>query len=183
MAPKQVLGHNKNLEVYQRTLAQSDFGNRQPACTNAENQLVPVCDVSAKEAFGEWKSAHILRDHIAIEAGFSKSAFQAQCVILDDTRFVHVKKNSAWFIAAVGGPQCKKGGLPAVQVIDELCSKIFGKHYKDAGAGDGDRNRGEDGENDEEVEQNDEVAEFDPMSQLEVECAPDFALETPKKKV
>ena len=96
-------------------------------------------------------------------------------------KFVHVKKNAPWFIAAVGGPQLKKGNMPSVHVIDVLYSKVFGKQYKNTTHEDEDRNRGEDDDN-EEVVKDEEVAEDDPMSML-FECAPDIVLETPKKKV
>ena len=128
---------------------------------------------------------HILIDHVALEAGFSKQAYQAQCVTMDDAgeawKFVHVKKNSPWFITAVGGPMLKKGNMPSVHVVDVLTSKVFGKHYKDTTHEDGDRSRGEDDDN-EEVVKDDEVAEDDPMLML-FDCAPDLVLETPKNKV
>ena len=120
---------------------------------------------------------HILIDHVALEAGFSKQAYQAQCVTMEDAgkawKFVHVKQNSPWFIAAVGGPMLKKGNMPSVHVVDVLTSKVFGK--------DGDRSRGEDDDN-EEVVKDDEVAEDDPMLML-FDCVPDLVLETPKQKV
>ena len=65
---------------------------RQPACTNAENALVLVCAPEAKQSLGEWQSANILTDHIALEAGFSKHAYQAQCVTCEEQKFVHVNK-------------------------------------------------------------------------------------------
>ena len=65
---------------------------RQPACTNAEDALVPVCAPEAKQPLGEWQSANILTDHIAMEIGFSKHAYQAQCVTCEEQKFVHVKK-------------------------------------------------------------------------------------------
>ena len=69
----------------------------------------------------------------------------------------------------------KKGDMPVVHVIDVLYSKVFGKQYKNTTHEDEDRSRGEDLDNEE------EVAEDDPMAQL-FECAPDIELETPKKK-
>ena len=126
---------------------------------------------------------HVLIDHIAIEAGFSKHAYQAQCVVMDSgdeaCKFVHVNKQPPWFVAAVGGPMLKKGHMLSVHVVDVLTSKVYGKHYKYANHEDGDRSRGEDGEN-EEVLKDEENAEIDPMDML-FECAPD--LETPTKKV
>ena len=73
----------------------------------------------------------------------------------------------------------KKGHMPSVHVVDVLTSKVYGKHCKDANHEDGDRSRGEDGEN-EEVLKDAENADIDPMDML-AECAPD--LETPKTKV
>ena len=74
---------------------------RQPACTSAESKLVPVCQQEASKQLGAWKSANVLTDHIALEAGFSKQAYQAQCVTLDhagrEDKFVHVKKNPIGF--------------------------------------------------------------------------------------
>ena len=177
-----VTGHNKNKEVVARARTHIEFANKEFACTDAENQLEPMCKSQAKETFGAWTPVQILSDHIAMEAGFSKSAFQAQCVTYDGVRYVHVKKGSPWFIAAVGGPQCKKGNMPAVQVIDQLCAKIFGNNYTTVGAEDQDRSRGEDGEHDEDVEREPDDAgeEIDPMSQLTA-CVPEAELQTPKK--
>ena len=72
----------------------------------------------------------------------------------------------------------KKGHMSSVHVVDVLTSKVYGKLCKDANHEDGDRSRGEDGEN-EEVLKDEENAEIDPMGML-FECAPD--LETPKKQ-
>ena len=69
---------------------------KQPATTSAENQFVPICRNESQAALGAWKSVQILTDHIALEAGFSKQAYQAQCVTMDHAgeawKFVHVKK-------------------------------------------------------------------------------------------
>ena len=174
------LGHNKNKDVLTRARAQIEYIDIEPACTVAENQLVPMCTSKAKDTLGDWKSVHIRNDHIALQAGFSKVPFQGQCVTMDGVRYIHVKKNSPWFIAAVGGPQLKKGGLPSVQVIDQFCSKVFGNNYTDVEAEDQDRSRGEDDEPDEGVEPADADADHDPMNQLEECAATEF--ETPKKK-
>ena len=173
-------GHNKNKDVLTRARAQIEYIDIELACTVAENQLVPMCTSKAKDTLGDWKSVHIRNDHIALQAGFSKVPFQGQCVTMDGVRYIHVKKNSPWFIAAVGGPQLKKGGLPSVQVIDQLCSKVFGNNYTDVEAEDQDRSRGEDDEPDEGVEPADADADHDPMNQLEECAATEF--ETPKKK-
>ena len=81
-----------------RTRALDALVSRQPATANAENQLAPICGPHAKDALGEWKSAHVLTDHIAMEAGYSKHAYQAQCVVMDIgdevCKFVHVKQKS-----------------------------------------------------------------------------------------
>ena len=70
-----VLGHNKNKEVLKRARAQGEFADSvsEPACTVAENQLVPMCSCQAQDTLGDWKSVTIRNDHIAIQAGFSKS--------------------------------------------------------------------------------------------------------------
>ena len=124
----------------------------------------------------------MLIDHIAIEAGFSKHASQAQCVIMgigdEVCKFVHVTRQLPWFVAAVGGPMLKKGHMPTVHVVDVLTTKVHGNKYKDASHEDGDRSRGEDEEN-EEVLKDEENAEIDPMDML-IACAPDF--ETTKNK-
>ena len=148
---------------------------KMPANPSAENQLAPFCESDAKTQLGAWKPAQILIDHIALEAGFSKQAYQAQCFTMDDVKYVHVKKNAPWFIAAVGGPQAKKSSMPSVQVIDLLYSKVFGKEFKHITHESEDRSRGEDLDNE------DEFADDDPIAQL-FECAPDIELETPKKK-
>ena len=74
----------------------SAWVGRQPACTSEENKLVPVCAPEASQALGVWKSANVLTDHIALEAGFSKQPYQAQCLTIDngsgEEKFVHVKK-------------------------------------------------------------------------------------------
>ena len=170
-------GHNKNAENLARTRAHMSFCERLPACKDAENQLVPTCELRAKETIGPWKSVCILTDYIAIEGGFSKHPFQGQCVTMDDVRYVHVKKNAPWFVAAVGGPNAKRGGLPAVRILDLLGAKLFGKSYTEVGDEDQDCSRGEDGELDD-GELDDAGAEHDPMNELE-ECAPEA--ETPKK--
>ena len=119
---------------------------RQPACTNAENALVPVCAPEAKQSLGEWQSANILTDHIAMDIGFSKHAYQAQCVTCEEQKFVHVRKNEPWFVAAVGGPSCKRCCLPSVCVLDLLQDELSDKFDKEGGD-DADRGRGENGEN------------------------------------
>ena len=154
---------------------------RQPASTSAENQFAPICGPHAQDALGAWKSVRVLIDHIAIEAGFSKHAFQAQCVVIDVgdevCKFVHVKKQHPWFVAAVGGAVLKKGHIPIVHVVDVLTAKVHGKSYKDAimktvtAVAAKTEN--------EEVLKDEENAETDPMDML-FECAPD-PLETPKK--
>ena len=69
---------------------------KQPACTSPESKVVPVCELEASDTLGAWRSANVLTDHIALEAGFSKQAYQAQCVTFDygcgEEKFVHVKK-------------------------------------------------------------------------------------------
>ena len=149
--------------------------SRHPATTSAENRLAPICESDAKAQLGAWKPAQILIDHVALEAGFSKQAFQAQCFTMDDVKYVRVKKNAPWLIAAVGGPQAKKNSMPSVQVVDLLYSKVFGKEFKHITHESEDRSRGEDLDNE------DEFADDDPMAQL-FECAPDIEMETPKKK-
>ena len=86
------------------------------------------------QSLGAWKSATVLTDHISLEVGFSKQAMLAQCLTVDygggQEKFIHLKKNASWFIAAVGGPNCKRSGLPAVRVIDALHSKLFSQLNK-----------------------------------------------------
>ena len=61
----------------------------------------------------------------------------AQCLTVDygggEEKFIHLKKNSPWFIAAVGGPNCKRCSLPAVYVLeaiqDKLCRRQTAAHY------------------------------------------------------
>ena len=79
----------------------------QPACTSPESKVVRVCEPEASNTLGAWRSANVLTDHIALEVGFSKQPYQAQCVTLDraggQERFVRLNK-STWFLAAVRGP-------------------------------------------------------------------------------
>ena len=80
---------------------------RQPACTNAEDALVLVCAPEAKQSLGEWQSANILTDHIALEICFSKHAYQAQCVTCEEQQFVHVKK-CTMVCCSCGWPELQK---------------------------------------------------------------------------
>ena len=70
---------------------------RQPACTSAGSKLALVCQQEVSQALGAWKSANVLTDHIALEAGFSKQAYQPQRVTTDcvggEEKFVHVQQN------------------------------------------------------------------------------------------
>ena len=72
--------------------------SKQPATTIAEDQMVPICKLEVKKAHGAWKPVHILVDQIAIEAGFSKSSYQAQSLTIEEAgetcRFVHVTKKN-----------------------------------------------------------------------------------------
>ena len=170
----QVRGHN-------RSKALASLVSRQP-CNSSLQPQVPICQTEAKKELGEWHTAKILVDHIALEAGFAKQPYQAQCLTAEcgetEWKFVHVTKNIPWFLAAVGGPQCKRGTLQSVLVIDTLASTVFGKTdwglHADRSCGEcgesEDRRDGECGENEEE----------DPMSILMDVSEP--AWETPKKK-
>ena len=84
---------------------------RQPATTIAEDQLVPACAPEVQKGYGAWKPASILSDNIAIEAGFSKTSYEAASFSMEfggeTWRFVHVRKQNAWFVAAVGGPMLR----------------------------------------------------------------------------
>ena len=84
---------------------------RQPACTSAESKLVPVCEPEARQALGAWKSAHVLTDHIALESGFSKQAYQAQCVTFEydgrEWKFVHLKQITL-VSSSCGWPELQK---------------------------------------------------------------------------
>ena len=150
----------------------------QPACTSPESKVVPVCEPEASNTLGAWRSANVLTDHIALEVGFSKQPYQAQCVTLDraggQERFVHLKQNSTWFLAAVGGPKTCRSGLPAVTVIETLCDKVCGPSdtqvVEDADNG---------GENEEAVKEHPTVQD-DPMLMLGA-YAPVCELEAPKK--
>lgn len=128
------------------------------------------------QSLGAWKSATVLTDHISLEVGFSKQAMLAQCLTVDygggEEKFIHLKKNSPWFIAAVGGPNCKRSSLPAVRVIDALQSKLFGAGNKQV-VDDADRGGGEHSEKE-------EAYDPDPMDLLGADLGcPE--LETPKK--
>lgn len=97
--------------------------------------LSPICEHEVKN-LGAWKPFTILVDHVAIEAGFSKHSYQAQCVTLEsggaNLKFLHLRKQASWFVAAVGGPKLgAKGEMPTVTVIDELTAKVFGGDFKD----------------------------------------------------
>ena len=155
----------------------------QPACTSAESKVAPVCEPQAMNTLGKWKSAIVLTDHIALEVGFSKQAYQAQCMTVDcvggQEKFVHLKKKSTWFLAAVGGPKTNRSGLPAVTVVDTLNDKIFGPSDKQVDWQDADRGRGERGEIEQEVTEDQQIPD-DPMLLLGA-CAPVSKLETPQK--
>ena len=97
--------------------------------------LSPICEHEVKN-LGAWKPFTILVDHVAIEAGFSKHSYQAQCVTLEsggaNLKILHLRKQASWFVAAVGGPKLgAKGEMPTVTVIDELTAKVFGGDFKD----------------------------------------------------
>ena len=85
--------------------------SRQPACTRAESQLVPVCRQEAMQSLGAWKSASVLTDHISLEVGFSKQACQAQCLTVDygggEEKFVHLKKITL-VSSSCGWPELQK---------------------------------------------------------------------------
>ena len=146
----------------------------QPACTSAESKVAPVCEPQAMNTLGKWKSAIVLTDHIALEVGFSKQAYQAQCMTVDcvggQEKFVHLKKRSTWFLAAVGGPKTNRSGLPAVTVVDTLNDKIFGQSDKQVDRQD---------EIEQEVTKDQQIPD-DPMLLLGA-CAPVTMLETPQK--
>ena len=134
---------------------------KQLACTSPASKVVPVCELEASGTLGAWRSANVLTDHIALEAGFSKQPYQAQCVTLDraggQERFVHLNKNATWFLAAVGGPKTLRCGLPAVTVIETLCDKVFGRSDKQVV---------EDEEENEEAVTESLTVEDDPMQML-----------------
>ena len=140
--------------------------------------ILPMCEREEDQHIGTWKALKVLEDQIVLQIGFAKAPHQAPCLKIDiegvPHRFVHVKKGATWFVAAVGGPQLKKGDMPTVTVLDELTQKLFvdslSKDIDDepeiAVAAMG------------EVQDEDNV--FDPMSQLNAfEDSP--PLETPKK--
>ena len=91
---------------------------------------------------------------------------------------MHVKNNSPWFIAAVGGPNCKRSSLPAVYVIEALQDKMFDT-FDNQVVDDADRGRGEDGEHEEGATE-DLPGEDDPKLLLGA-CSPDHQPETPQK--
>ena len=103
------LGHNKNKDVLTRARAQIEYIDIEPACTVAENQLVPMCTSKAKDTLGDWKSVHIRNDHIALQAGFSKVPFQGQCVTMDGVRYIHVKKKQSMVHSSGWRPTVEKG--------------------------------------------------------------------------
>lgn len=87
------------------------FVSRQPACTRAESQLVPVCREEAMQSLGAWKSATVLTDHISLEVGFSKQAMLAQCLTVDygggQEKFIHLKKITLVY-SSCGWPELQK---------------------------------------------------------------------------
>ena len=151
--------------------------NKVLAVKHAENRVVPMCE--ADSDLGPWKAAQILPDHITMELGFSRMAYQAETVSIEVgglmRRFVHFKKQHTWFVAAVGGPQMRKANMVAVRVIEELNSKVWGC----AKGEDVDRSGDQDQDEDVPQVQDDEV--IDPMERL-CPVMPEDRLETPKKK-
>ena len=79
----------------------------------------------------------------------------------------------------MGGPKTNRSGLPAVTVVDTLNDKIFGPSDKQVDRQDADRGRGERGEIEQEVTEDQQIPD-DPMLLLGA-CAPVTMLETPQK--
>ena len=97
--------------------------NVNPAC------ILPMCEREDDQRIGTWKTLTAFEDQIVFQVGFAKAPHQAPCLKIDiggvPHRFVHVKKQAAWFVAAVGGPQLKKGDMPAVTLLEELADKLI----------------------------------------------------------
>ena len=93
---------------------------------------------------------------------------------------MHVRKNEPWFVAAVGGPSCKRCGLQDVCVLDLLQDKLSDKFDKEGGD-DADSGRGENGEN-EDGATDDLPGDIDPMLLLDADVHDEPNLETPQKR-
>ena len=146
---------------------------------NPHAHILPRCEHDEDQHIGIWHPLDVLEDQIVLQIGFSKNPHQAPCFKIDiegvPHRFVHVKKQATWFVAAVGGTTLKKGDMPTVTVIEELTQKLFvGSLSKDL-------------DDEPEIavaamgEVQDEEDAYDPMSQL-IAFDDSPPLETPKKK-
>ena len=87
--------------------------SRQPATAVAEERIVPTCATFARSGFGARTTTYAITENISIDVGFGgKQQHQAASIVVDNGderwRFVHVKKQSPWFVAAVGGPMQKR---------------------------------------------------------------------------
>ena len=80
----------------------------------------------------------------------------------------------------MGGPSCKRCGLPDVCVLDLHQDKLSGKFDKEGGD-DADRGRGENGEN-EDGATDDLPVENDPMLLLDADVVDEPKFETPQKR-
>ena len=70
----------------------------------------------------------MLEDNVVLQCGFANRKHMAPFVKVDvqgtHRKLVQVNKGARWFVAAVGGPQLKKGDMPTVTVLEELMDKL-----------------------------------------------------------
>ena len=84
--------------------------------------ILPMCERGGDQHIGTWKALMVLEDQVVLQVGFAKAPHQAACVKIDiegvPHRLAHVKKQTARFVTAVGGPQQKINDMPTVTMLE-----------------------------------------------------------------
>ena len=93
-----------------------------------DDTMTPTCERANDQRIGAWKALKVLEDNVVLQCGFANRKHMAPFVKVDvqgtHRKFVQVNKGARWFVAAVGGPQLKKGDMPTVTVLEELMDKL-----------------------------------------------------------
>ena len=93
-----------------------------------DDTTTPTCERANDQRIGAWKALKVLEDNVVLQCGFANRKHMAPFVKVDvqgtPRKFVQVNKGARWFVAAVGGPQLKKGDMPTVTVLEELVDKL-----------------------------------------------------------
>ena len=93
--------------------------------------LVPACASGPAHKFGTWRPTKVRTESIAIQAGFGgKCQHVAPSIVYnmggEHLNFVHMHKQSRWFLSAIAGPRANKGEVTAAHVLDLVRGKFFG---------------------------------------------------------